>query len=217
MCLRCVEKPFGSSDTHAALSKKYVQSVQTCGSQPRFLIRCSPNREQEQNCALFQSCRHASLERFVFVPELHSCISGACVGSRVAYMHLWSVLCSFQSCIPASLELSCFWAPPVGFSKAALFSNIRWRQRWVCPPPNSWFLQNLFVTEVLIVLFGSRVEAQVFPHKRVLRVTLRQRAFPPRLSSCRLASHPARARLHQSRKLLQILVPEEVILVRCGD
>ena len=81
----------------------------------------------------------------------------------------------------------------------------------------SWFLQNLFVTEVLIVLFGSRVEAQVFPHKRVLRVTLRQRAFPPRLSSCRLASDPARARLHQSRKLLQMLVPEEVILVRCGD
>ena len=37
------------------------------------------------------------------------------------------------------------------------------------------------------------------------------------LSSRRLASDPARARLHQPRKLLQILVPEEVILVRCGD
>ena len=37
------------------------------------------------------------------------------------------------------------------------------------------------------------------------------------LSSRRLASDPARARLHQPRKLLQTLVPEEVILVRCGD
>ena len=57
-------------------------------------------------------------------------------------------------------------------------SEVAYMQLWsfrVFGSP-SWFLQNVCVIEVLIVLFGSRVEAQVFPHKRVLRVTLRQRA-----------------------------------------
>ena len=141
-----VEKPFGSSDTRAALSKKYVQSVQTCGSQPRFLIRCSPNLEKSKNVyssrdaymqrrsVLFslQNCIHAMSER-VLVRKLHTCNVGAfCFRSRIAYM-------PFRS-------FRVFGSP-------------------------SWFLQNLCVIEVLIVLFGSRVLAKSF-HTSVCFVSL---------------------------------------------